>query len=236
LKLQHSLKQTGKMTMRKLLLITLLASVVGPASATVWMIGDNDGFGKGIPDNANHDFVNPIWDGRSADEVAATNGAQFTDTYSTTQPGYSPQPGTVATFSFNGIGTAWTVGSLWFDLADFQASTFGATIVTFNGILQDWSFNDGYPSTSVHYFDLSSDVLASMNATGNLIVTIDRNNSSDFYGFDYALLSDRAGEEGQDVPEPASALLFGAAMTGMLVARRRQQKRGRTSMQAGRPA
>lgn len=210
--------------MRKLLLVSLLLAAIGPASATTWIIGDDDGYGKGIPDNANHTFGSPIWDGRSAAEMAATNGAQFTDTYSTTQPGYSPQAGTVATFTFNGLGNSWTVGSMWFDLADFQASTFGAVIVTYNGIVQDWAFNDGYPSTKVHFFDLTADVLASINATGSLIINIDRNNSGDFYGFDYALLSDRAGADGKDVPEPASFLLLGAAALGLTAARRRKQK------------
>ena len=210
--------------MRKLLLLSLLAAAMGPASATTWMIGDNDGFGKGIPDNADHTFVAPIWDGRTADEVAATNGAQFTDTYSTTQPGYSPQAGTVATFTFDGLGNSWTQGSMWFDMADFQASTFGAVIVTYNGIVQDWAFNDGYPSTKVHFFDLTSDVLASINATGSLIINIDRAGSGDFYGFDYALLSDRPGDEGQGLPEPASFLLLGAALAGLAGARRRKQK------------
>lgn len=210
--------------MRKLLLLSLLAAAMGPASATVWRIGDDDGYGKGIADNANHDFVAPIWDGRSAAEMAATDGAQYTDTYSTTHPGYSPQAGTVATFTFTGLGNSWTVGSMWFDLADFQASTFGAAIVTYNGIVQNWAFNDGYPSTKIHAFDLTADVLASINGTGSLIITIDRNNSGDFYGFDYALLSDRRADDGQDVPEPASFLLFGAALAGLVGVRRRKQK------------
>ncbi|MES2317709.1 MAG: PEP-CTERM sorting domain-containing protein [Pseudomonadota bacterium] len=210
--------------MRKLLLVSLLLAAMGPASASVWMIGDNDGYGKGIADNADHTFVSPIWDGRSAAEMAATDGAQFTDTYSTTHPGYSPQAGTVATFTFSGLGNSWTVGSMWFDLADFQAGTFGAAVVTYNGIVQNWAFNDGYPRTAIHSFDLTADVLASINATGSLIINVDRNGSGDFYGFDYALLSDRAAADGTDVPEPASFLLLGAAMLGMAGARRRKQK------------
>ena len=210
--------------MRKLLLASLLLAAMGPASATVGMIGDDDGYGKGIPDNANHTFVQPIWDGRSAAEKLATNGAQFTDTYSTTHPGYSPQSGTVASFTYTGLGNSWTVGSMWFDMADFQAGTFGATTVTYNGIVQNWAFNDGYPSTKVHFFDLSSDVLASINTTGSLIVNIDRNNSLDFYGFDYALLSDRAGADGKELPEPTTVLLFGVAALGLAASRRRKQK------------
>ena len=73
-----------------------------------------------------------------------------------------------------------------FDMADFQATTFGAVKTTYNGILQDWAFNDGFPHTAIHTFALGADVLASINLTGKLIVVIDRNNSSDFYGFDYA--------------------------------------------------
>ncbi|MDO9193513.1 MAG: hypothetical protein Q7U12_11495, partial [Undibacterium sp.] len=197
------------MKIRTILAISTLALTMGSASATEWWIGDNDGYGMGIPDNANHTFngFTANYDGRSAAEVAATNGAQYTDTYSTTHPGYGPQPGTVATFTFSGLGNAWTQGSMWFDMADFQASTFGAVTVTFNGIIQNWAFNDGFPTTKVRFFDLDQNVLDLINSTQQLVITIDRANSVDFYGFDYARLSDRFARN--DVPEPASLALLG---------------------------
>jgi hypothetical protein len=198
-------------------------AVSSPSWATTWMIGDNDGYGIGIPDNAPHSFngYTANYDGRSAAEKAATNGAQFTDTYSTSHPGYGPaDQGTVSTFTFSGLGTGWTSGSMWFDMADFQATTFGAVKTTYNGILQNWAFNDGFPNTLVRYFDLSQDVLDSINATGQLIVSIDRNASSDFYGFDYTMLSNQMGADtprpGTDVPEPSTLLILGSGLLGLV--------------------
>lgn len=212
--------------MKKLLQLTV-ASVLtvssGLAAAQTWMIGDNDGYGIGIPDNGSHSFngSSANYDGRSAAEMAATDGAQYTDTYSTTHPGYGPQPGTVATFIFSGLGSGWTQGSMWFDAADFQASTFGAVITTYNGIAEDWAFNDGFPNTAVHYFDLSQAVIDSINTLGSLTVVIDRNGSGDFYGFDYAMLSNRKGQDTY-VPVPAALPLFASALGLFGLSRRRK--------------
>jgi len=178
------------------------------------MIGDDDGYGLGVADNADHPGASG-YDGRSAAEMAATDGAQFTDTYSTTHPGYGPQLGTVATFTFSGLTAGWTEGSMWFDMADFQATTFGAVAVTYNGIVQNWAFNDGYPHTTVRFFDLSADVITSINNLGKLEIVIDRNGSNDFYGFDYAMLSDKLREDTFEVPESSTLAIFLLAVIGL---------------------
>lgn len=206
----------------------LLAVATMPASATTWMIGDNDGYGSAIPDNANHPFNGSTagYDGRSAAEKTATNGAQYTDTYSTTHGSYGPQSGSVATFEFTGLGNGWTEGSMWFDMADFQASTFGAVSTTYNGIVQNWSFSDGFPTTKIRFFDLAQNVIDSINSLGSLTVAIDRNGSGDFYGFDFALLSDRVGSDTNigEVPIPAAAWLFGSGLMGLIGLRKRRAK------------
>lgn len=223
--------------MRKLMIAAALAACFGPASATIWVIGDNDGYGIGIPDNANHPFngFTANYDGRSAAEMAATDGAQYTDTYSTTHPGFGPQPGTVATFTFAGLGNGWTVGTMIFDMADFQATTFGAVAASFNGIAQNWAFNDGFPTTKLRVFDLSAAVLDTINATGQLVVTVDRNGSADFYGFDYAALANSALTPEDipgviptvpNIPEPETyALMLAGIGAVAAVARRRRVAR-----------
>jgi len=211
----------------------LLAAMAGQVQAGFWIIGDDDGYGAGIPDNANHSFngFTANYDGRSAAEMAATDGAQYTDTYSTTHPGFSPQVDTVATFIFSGLGAGWTQGSMWFDMADFQAAAFGAAAVTFNGILQNWAFNDGFPTTKVRFFDLDPNVLTSINNLGSLTIAIDRNSSGDFYGFDYALLSDQGGTAGNPlaaVPEPSSLAMLAVGAIGMAFAHRKRKQRALT--------
>ena len=213
----------------KLAVMGAFALSVSSAFAQTWIIGDNDGYGKGIPDNANHDFdgFSAGYDGRSAAEVAATDGAQYTDTYSTTHGSYGPQSGTTATFTFTGLGNGWTKGSMWFDMADFQATTFGAVSTTYNGIAQNWAFNDGFPTTKLRFFDLSQDVIDSINNTGVLSVVIDRANSGDFYGFDFALLSNNLGKDTTigEVPVPAALPLMASALGAFVISRRRKQAR-----------
>ncbi|MBX3615922.1 PEP-CTERM sorting domain-containing protein [Nitrosomonas sp.] len=223
--------------MRIVSILALLALTSGSATAAVYQIGDNDGYGAGICDNCSHTFdgFTADYDGRSAAEKLATDGAQYTDTYSTTQPGYSPHGlETVATFHFSGLGTHWTFGKLEIDVADFQASEFGAVAAAFNGISQDFAFNDGYTKTAIHSFVLSDAVLNSINATGELIVTIDRNNSSDFYGIDYLRLTDFTEPAmfmppithtaALPVPEPETYLMLLAGLALLSFAYRRNLK------------
>ncbi len=195
------------------LFVTAILAASNYASAAVFNIGDNDGYGLGIPDGGSHVFnpVPPEYDQRSADEAVATNGAQFTDTFSTTHPGFSPQEGTLATFTFSGLDQGWSSAELLVDMAEFQASEFGPTRVSINGVRQDWNFDDGFGNTAIHRFNLSQAILKSIVTTGELIINVDRNNSADYYGFDYLQLTTSGGAS-VNTPIPPAVWLFGSAL------------------------
>lgn len=203
--------------MKMKLALAAMALAATMSAGYVHRIGDNDGYGIGIADGADHPFngFSANYDGRSAAEMAATDGAQYTDTYSTTHPGFGPQAGTVATFIWSSVPNM-TAAFLLIDMADFQASRFGAVAVTFNGIAQNWAFNDGFPSTRIRDFQLGQDVVDSINLLGSLTVVIDRNASRDFYGFDFAEL-----REGT-VPEPTTWALMGVGIAAIGLLRRRR--------------
>ncbi len=207
------------MRVTKLMAAALIMACVAsdPIHAATFMIGDDDGYGIGIDNNGKHPFDGKFanYDGRSDAEKVAADGAQFTDTYSTTQPGFSPQTGTIAKFIFTGLGNSWTQASLEFDMADFQAidEFGGAVAVNFNGIAQNWAFTDGFPNTVIRAFNLDQAVLDSINSKGELVITIDRKSIGDFYGFDYAKLT--GTNTVNAVPVPAALWLFGSALLGL---------------------
>jgi hypothetical protein len=208
------------------LAIGLLAfAASAKASPITVTVGDNDGYGLGIADNASVVWpgVGPSgtnYDGRSGAEAAATNGAQFTDAYSSILPGSGPNSTTVANFIFPFSGTLLS-GTLTADLGDFQASTFGQMSVFFNGVAQPGLFNisDGFQNTAVHSFALSPTALANASAAGQLVVTVDRNGSGDFVAFDYLQLN---GE--LTVPEPASMAIWGLGALGFAMGSRMLRK------------
>ena len=199
------------------LLGVLLALSVTLSAGYVSRIGDDDGYGIGIPDGANHPFdgINANYDGRVPFEAAATNGAQFTDTYSAFYPGLGPDTVTSAKFIWTSIPML-TDAFLVVDMADFQAAEFGPLLVTFNGIVQDWAFQDGFRTTRIRAFQLSPAVIASINFLGTFTVTIDRNNSTDYVGFDYMELREGI------VPEPGTWAMLGAGLV-LLASRLRRR-------------
>lgn len=205
-------------TIRIAVLITIL-SVFGAGSASAFsiMIGDNDGFGFSdalVPDGAGLLNINLPEDRRSAAEAAGVNGVQQTDFYSAN---FNPLPETFdVIFSVN---TDLLSGVFTVDMGGFQATELGLLEVLFNGVLQPglFDFQDGAFATAVRMFALDAATIASINATDEFRVTINRNSSNDAIAFDYFQL------DGAPVPEPSAVLLFsvGLLVTGQALRRAR---------------
>ncbi len=182
----------------------------------------------------------PIYDGRSAAEAAATNGAQLTDSYSTLFPGFSPA----------GIGTTGTViiplpvgfpvihdGSFTMAMGDFQATSFTAPPLTppgfgpiamdINGVALDATqllqgpatWNDGFQASTIRAFVLNPAQIAAINAAGQLEVNFDHTGSADFIAFDWFKLCANV-----DVPVPPTAILLGSGLLGLVGLRFRKNR------------
>ena len=79
-----------KIAVLSMVLLFMGIVVAANAAPFCYQVGDVDGYGAGYPDQGLAGWVAPIYDGRSAAEAAATDGAQLTDSYSTLFPGNSP--------------------------------------------------------------------------------------------------------------------------------------------------
>jgi hypothetical protein len=199
--------------------------------ATCILVGDVDNYGNipgagdQVPAGTN------IWpgpgpsgtgyDGRSAAEAAATNGAQLTDSYSTLFPGFSPA----------GIGTTGSVtiplpvatpilhdGTFSMAMGDFQASTFGAIAMNINGVALDATqllqgpatWNDGFQASAIRAFVLNPAQIAAINVDDAMIVNFDHLDSGDFIAFDWFKLCANVA-----VPVPPAVWLFGSGLLGL---------------------
>lgn len=210
----------------------LSAASIANAGVISITIGDNDGFGFGVPDNGTGvtwpgtGNSGSLYDGRSAAEAAASDGSQFTDSYAALRPAVGPSTTTVGDVIFDlPVGELLLSGNLTVDMGDFQAAQFGAPSVFFNGVLQPdlFNFQDGFMNTVVRSFALDTTAIANANAAGRFVVTVDNNNSVDFYAFDYFQLDGETAAVGT-VPEPASLAIFGAlGMAGFAARRKRKQ-------------
>ncbi len=205
------------------MLIFSLALLMGSAAMAApfdLLIGDKDGYGFGAPDNGS----GVVWpgpgnsgtnyDGRSASEKAATNGAQITDVYSALFPAYGPNTSPTASVLFPSVGTI-TSATLTVAMGDFQG---GPVSVNFNGIAESpWNFSDGFGVTKTRTFVLSATEIAAANAAGSFQINLDGSALQDFIAFDWFELSGTSTA----VPEPATLFFLGLGITGLAPIRKR---------------
>lgn len=206
--------------MKKIAVLSMMLLVMGfvagaNAAPFCYQVGDVDGYGAGYPDQGLAGWIAPVYDGRSAAEAAATDGAQFTDSYSTLFPGNSPA----------GIGSTGSViiplpantqitnGTFVVAMGDFQAAQATAPIaVNFNGIAQNWAFQDGYQVTTIRAFVLTPAEIAAVNLAGQFVCNLDHTGSNDYIAFDWFKLC----ADVVPTPIPGTLMLLGSALVGMV--------------------
>lgn len=181
------------------------------------MVGDDDGYGMGIPDNGSTAW-SCCFDNRSPAEATATDGAQFTDLYSALFPGFGENPTPFGQVFLPFSGTLLSA-VLTIDMADFEASWYGPILADVNGVSLPFAFDDGFRNTVVRSWLLTPSMLAAANAAGQVILTFDRAGSGDFIAFDYF----RLDGEVREAPEPGTLALLAAGLLGMGLAPRRRR-------------
>jgi hypothetical protein len=187
------------------------------------LVGDknNFGFADCTDSGTCPDLINPSIDNRTSAEMAATNGAQYTDVYSALLPSEGPNTTSVGDIIFNFTGTL-TSATLSIAAGDFQSDSFGAFSASINGFAVPFAFDDGRFVTDIHSITLTPAELAAANSAGMVDLNLNRDGSGDFVAFDWFELTGTTGNT-SPVPEPFTLSLFGAGLAGAAAMRRRKK-------------
>ncbi|WDE05872.1 hypothetical protein SG34_002750 [Thalassomonas viridans] len=172
-------------------------------------IGDNDGFGFGIADNAS--VSTPFYDNRDSNELSATDGSQHTDIAYYPHEGVYPIPAFDIIFPVMGNLIS---GVFTFDVQGIQLGErpdIQKIEIYFNGILQEnlHSHYTGGRGSAVISTNISDEVLAAGQGSNEFVVTIGENRW-DAVGYDFFNLTGEV--EIAAVPAPASLMLLIAGL------------------------
>jgi hypothetical protein len=191
---------------RKFLFPLLLLSLAHSAIATTItsLVGDIDNLGGAIAPGATS-FSGPF-DNRSAGELAATNGAQYTDNASQNFGTQYGNPTFVHTFaSFTSITSAtWEIGVGGVQSHNDRLYVDGILFASGVQIPDQGAFGYGILSWSLS----GSALLALLDSSGSVAFNLNSNNSGEPVVFDYAKLTITGTLASSPVPEGGSSLMM----------------------------
>ncbi len=226
-----------------------MAAGAGAAPISV-LVGDNDGFGVGIPDNGDGTPVTNgfVLDHRTADEAFATDGAHATDIYWTIFPSTGAPESPFDPFSvldpsdprvslsadilfpFSGQLTA---ADVTIDFLDWQQDDY--ITATINGLALALGPAGVFAETFVRTYTLDPDQIAAANAAQQVALTLtlaavfrEENFAGDIVAFDFFRLDgELAGsvEPATQVPLPNTLALLMPGLAGLMLLRGRRRAR-----------